>query len=743
MKYILSLIISGALVVSGFGQTRNVLVGTNNAVVQPTNFWSADASNARTGLGLGTAATSSVSAFQPASTALSNLATGNGGALSNLQATNLVGIIPASNISTVTFTNIGGTLAISSGGTGATNAVNARQNLGSTIVGDAVFIATNAAAARTALSLGTAAISSATDFQPADSDLTNLANNNAINLTNFPPLLLRTNGNGAGLTNLTAANISGAVAIANGGTGATNATNARNNLGLGSTNNVSFNQVDAQTFFVGDNGAITFESSSASGASRTNLGLGAGSTNEVGFKTVRMPNGGVSFIEPVDNETVMALPSDTDPVTLNPIHWNNSGVRQSLGFSTNLGSFWTATNIATARSNLGLGLASSVAFSNLTLSNGVTTNLALSLGSTNRGFYATAGPERIVIVVGGIDALQIFSNSVETATGIGLSVSGLGIFSTNVQIGGRISFSGVDAVSNAAATRTNLGIGWSALTNSNAGTSLVSVNTNGDVVSPTNFWQAAPISTTVQYQTNVTGTSTNAATNSRNLFLFSLSPSVSGITNTVTLPTNTATTFEGDRATITHLAQTTNAVTAIRQLGAATNLIALNQLDETVLLMYRSGAWRLADNISYVEPIFFSGTNAAANTAASRTNLGLGATNEVQFGKIFVNGVFEARSNVVEVFQPILITDRDSTNAVFQFETESDSAIARTNLKIPLTALTNTNNANFQAAVFTTNAAPTNSANVNTVNFNTAVHWLQITVPIAGTNQTFRIPLFQ
>jgi len=134
----------------------------------------------------------------------------------------------------------------------------------------------------------------------------------------------------------------------------------------------------------------------------------------------------------------------------------------------------------------------------------------------------------------------------------------------------------------------------------------------------------APISTTVQYQTNVTGTSTNAATNSRNLFLFSLSPSVSGITNTVTLPTNPATTFEGDRATIIHLAQTTNAVTAIGQLGAATNLITLNQLDETVLLMYRSGAWRLADNISYIEPIYFSGTNAAENAAASRTNLGLG-----------------------------------------------------------------------------------------------------------------------
>ena len=211
------------------------------------------------------------------------------------------------------------------------------------------------------------------------------------------------------------------------------------------------------------------------------------------------------------------------------------------------------------------------------------------------------------------------------------------------------------------------------------------MNTSGEVVSPTNFWQVAPISTTVQYQTNVTGTSTNAATNSRNLFLFSLAPSVSGLTNTVTLPTNTATTFEGDRATIIHLAtNSANTVTAIRQLGAATNLITLNQVDEAVLLMYRSGAWVLSDNISYVEPIFFSGTNAAGHAAESRTNLGLG-----------------------------------------------------------LPALTNTSNAAFQRAIFTTNAAPTNTANVNTVNFNAAVAWMEVSVITNGVTNSYRIPLFQ
>jgi hypothetical protein len=417
-----------------------------------------------------------------------------------------------------------------------------------------------------------------------------------------------------------------------------------------------------------------------------------------------MPNGGVSFVEPVDNETVLALPSDTDPVTLNPIHWNISGVRQSLG------------------------------------------------------------------------------------------------------------------------------LGWSALTNTNAGTSLVSVNTNGDVVSPTNFWAAAPISTTVQYQTNVTGTSTNAATNSRNLFLFSLAPSVSGVTNTVTLPTNPATTFEGDRATITHLAQSTNAVTAVRQLGAATNLITLNQLDEAVLLMYRNGAWMLADNISYIEPIYFSGTNASANAAASRTNLGLGNISMVSNGVVVATNFYATngeasftnlQTRYLEFGDYLFVADTTNTNVIvfedptdrtnfirglglgptnsvsfasvtisggdnialtgygvsggsfngkldfeenalstgdgdwnfegsgiynagtIQFDTPIHASNTRTNLGLGLPAFTNTNNANFQAAVFTTNTAPTNTANVNTVNFNTAVAWMEVTVSTNGTNHSFRIPLFR
>jgi hypothetical protein len=127
---------------------------------------------------------------------------------------------------------------------------------------NALAFGTNAATTRTNLGLGTAATNEASAFQPASANLTNLASNNAASLTNFPALLLRTNGSAAGLTNFptlnqnttgTASNVTGVVAIANGGTGATNASNARTALGLGETNNVTFSNVTA-------NGTLTVKS---------------------------------------------------------------------------------------------------------------------------------------------------------------------------------------------------------------------------------------------------------------------------------------------------------------------------------------------------------------------------------------------------------------------------------------------------------------------------------------------------
>jgi hypothetical protein len=155
-----------------------------------------------------------------------------------------------------------------------------------------------------------------------------------------------------------------------------------------------------------------------------------------------------------------------------------------------------------------------------------------------------------------------------------------------------------------------------------------------------------------------------------------LATNVSGISNTILLPTNSAT-FAGDEVTVIHQG-TTNTTTVIRQAGSTNNLITLSRFDEAVKFIREAGQWDFYHNISFVEPIQFSGTNASNSIATSRTNLGL-----------------------------------------------------------PLAALTNSNTTNFQAAVFQTNTTPTGSA------FNTIVAWMEVNVFTNGSNTSFRVPLFK
>ena len=554
MKNLIVLLVSGALIVSGYSQTRNVLVGTNNRVVQPTNFWSADVTNARAGLGLGSAATNPATSFQPSSTVLSNLASSNGAGLTNLTAANITGTVGLAS-------NVTGTIAISNGGSGATTAGGAVTNF----------------------------------FTPNT------------------PLVFATNGQ----------------VVANTGTN-----------------------------------VLTF-------------------TNEVKF---------------------------------------------------------------------------------------------------------------------GSGALTVSAQNI-SGSGVDLSFEDGAYGGTLYMDGGSIEFSGA---TNAATTRTNLGLGWSALTNSNAGTGLVSVNTNGEVVSPTNFWQVAPIQTLVQDLTVVVTTQTNNATNSRNLYVYSLATNVSGISNTILLPTNAAT-FAGDEVTVIHQGNT-NTTTVVREAGSTNNLITLSRFDEAVKFIKESGQWNFYHNISYVEPIQFSGTNTSNNIAATRTNLGLGlpaltntdvtnfrtaiglgTTNNVAFsniassgtltstgvvtalsnavvgGTLTSTGVFTALSNAVvggtltatgsvtalsNVSVAGTLTATGSVTTVTNLNVGgainvTNKAETRTNLGIPLAALTQTNNANFQAAIFNTNSIPTNGANVNAVNFNTAIHWMEVNVVTNGVTNNFRIPLFK
>ena len=701
-----------------------------------------DAPSFRTELGLGTAATNASSAFQPSSSALTNISSGNGGSLTNLQATNLVGIIPASNISTVTLSNIGGTLPIAQGGTGATNVVSARANLGSTVVGDAVFVSTNAAAARSAIGattigsgiftlanpsaitflrvnadntvsslsdvnfraaigLGTAATNSASSFQASSANLTILAANNGANLTNIPLSgvvnALASNGNGFALTNLNASNItgiipasnissvtlsnlSGTLAIASGGTAATNASGARTNLGLGAFKSPDYyaELLDASgnTVLEVEDGVSLFRSINWRGTNgeiykgdtRTNLGLGWSAltntnaatsllglttngrvvantgtnvltfTNNINVNDTTITGAGLSWgtvpridLEQaalVDEVNAVVATWDTNSVGFSvPIDW--SGPSQKSNTRANLGLSWSAlTNTNAATSLLGL-----------TTNNQVVANTTNVLTLTNGLAFST-------------------NAALITKTNLGIGWSAL----TNT---------------NAANFRTDIGLGWSALTNSNAGTGLVSVNTNGVVVSPTNFWQVAPIQTLVQDLTVVVTTQTNNATNARNLYVYSLATNVSGISNTILLPTNAAT-FAGDEVTVIHQG-TTNTTTVIREAGSTNNLITLNRFDEAVKFIKESGKWDFYHNISYVEPIQFSGTNASNNIAATRTNLGL-----------------------------------------------------------PLTALTNSNTTNFQAAVFQTNTAPVSGGT-----FGANAAWMEVNVITNGSNVSFRIPLYK
>jgi hypothetical protein len=733
MKIILSLIIGGALVVSGFGQTRNVLVGTNSAVVQPTNFWSADAVNARSGLGLGSAATNPASAFQPSSLNLSNVSANNGGGLTNLNATNVIG-----------------TLGVAQGGTGATNASDAR----------------------TALGLGTAATNPATAFQPSSLVLSNLSSNNGSSLTNIPVSgvvgALATDGSALGLTNFPASILT----ITGSANGLTNFPSIVLQTNTAETN--------FPAFILRTNGNASgltnFPSSVlTSGSSVTNFPSGLLRTNGSAENLTNFPslllrtNGNAASLTNVQASSVVgtvALASNiTGFVTIargGTSATNAADARQNLGSTVVGDAVFVATNPAAARTALALGTAATSATTDFQPANANLTNLA-----ANNAINLTNFP----------------------TIGLASNVSGV-VAITN----------GGSGATTAGGARTNLGLTWTGLTNPSASTfqtalfgantNPVLVDANGEVVSPTNFWQVAPISTTVQYQTNIVTTSTNNATNSRNLYLFSLASSVSGVTNTVALPTNPATTFEGDKATITHLAQTTNSATAIRQLGASTNLITINQLDETVALIYRGGQWRLAENISYIEPIYFSGTNAAANAAASVTNLFtpntplvyntngevvantgtnvLTFTNEevyfreyfsIQEGLLKWEGkprISIEEMNLSDNSENIRLSWGNNTNGVdvdllrtkgpIEFtggEAATNAAETRTNLGIPLAALTNTSNVTFQSAVFTTNAAPTNTANVNSVGFNTAVKWMEVTLNISGTNQVFRIPLFQ
>ena len=315
-------------------------------------------------------------------------------------------------------------------------------------------------------------------------------------------------------------------------------------------------------------------------------------------------------------------------------------------------------------------------------------------------------------------------------------------------IGGTLTVaSGGTGATNASGARASLELSLPALTNTNnanfltaffgSNTNPVLVNTNGSVVSPANFWDSAPLLSVFQESTPADNTNT-VATNARVLRFQSLAPSINNVTNTVELPTNNV--LAGDSATVLHRGST-NSVTTVRQQGSTNSLVSMSRFEEAIRFIYHNGAWRLDNNLSLVEPIYFSGTNAASNAAVSRDSLGLGTNNIPVFTNVSLRGFLGGATLVGfdSGGQPFRYTNLSTIPGTTNFLGNVGSSVTnwtagpmRTNLGLVLPALTSSNNASFQGAIFsTTNAAPTNTTN--------RAAWVDLQV---GTN-TYKLPLYQ
>jgi hypothetical protein len=156
-----------------------------------------------------------------------------------------------------------------------------------------------------------------------------------------------------------------------------------------------------------------------------------------------------------------------------------------------------------------------------------------------------------------------------------------------MSLGGEIEFRNSAAAST---TRTNLGLGWPALTNTNAATSLLGFTTNGEIV--------------------YNGTNDLMYTNGE---------------------------FK--------IGQTGSDITRIGQSGmsAETYGFTLNWEEN---YFEKNGDFEIRVNeLRLMAPVVFDGTNAAINAATTRTNLGLGATNYPTFAGIEISGLDEMQLN--------------------------------------------------------------------------------------------------
>ena len=378
MKSILTTIAFLALAVSGLAQTRSVIVNTSGVVQSPTNFWSANATNARSGLGLGTAATNPATAFQPSSSVLTNLANNNGSTLTNISAAGVVGILATNGngagLTNLTAANITGAIAISNGGSGATTAGGARTNLGLGATNDVEFqtvkinLSTGAGDSLIVTNSGSSATSIFDDITVNELDAETAAFGNTV-IVSSNGISFNTNTAAETRTNLGL----GATWLTN-----TDASNFRTAIGLGASKlSPTLTNITGLTSVTLESGrALEVSILSASGWGTSNIiTLPTNSPQHNDIVTIffqRSPSTAPAIVENAGglggpwyiysgNEAKWIYDTNSAPARWQPL---GKTVRAEINY---LGDDASSTRV-----NLGLGEANSVTFSSLTLSSNLT-----------------------------------------------------------------------------------------------------------------------------------------------------------------------------------------------------------------------------------------------------------------------------------------------------------------------------------------------------------------------------------
>lgn len=369
MKRALAILI--AIACHAHGQTYLTVTADTNRAIR-TNFTMGNAQV--TGLsGL-------LDAKQNASSALTNLASNNGGSLTNIAASAITGSVPLAS-------NVSGIVSISNGGTGSQNASNARVALG----------------------LGTAATNPASAFQPASTNLDALANNNGgfltnLNAQNLLPdysnnvgkvLSVATGGtniewiaisntitDGSTITNIPLSNTIGTLSVGQGGTGATNAANARANLLPAYSNNASkvlalnTNATDVEWITITNTGGGSTSGVTSVDVSGGSTGLTTSGGPITNSGTITL-GGTLSIAAGGTGQTNAAAAIEA----LLPAYTNNAG--KVLGLDTNLALVWTTNAGGGGGSGTVTSVDASGGSTGMNFTGGpITTNGTLTLGGT-------------------------------------------------------------------------------------------------------------------------------------------------------------------------------------------------------------------------------------------------------------------------------------------------------------------------------------------------------------------------